>query len=584
MGKKENMNQLGIFDPPPEPPKVVVRKSGDPDGLRYYQREAFDAAMRTLADSRATLVDMATGMGKTQFFSAIIKHWPGRVLVLAHRDELVDQAAKRIQQMTGEPVCIEQAVFRAGKSRIVVGSVQSVCRPDRLERLRKIGGFSLIVADEAHHYISESYRRPLDYFSEAKLLGVTATPDRGDGRAIMQVFEDVCFRMTILDGIRSGYLVPPKAVTVQVEGVDLDLVGVSSGDLQAGDLDRQMLEHVEGVCQGMLQHCGDRQGVLFMPGVASAHAAAERLSALREGCARAIDGKTDRSVRRSTIADFKAGRFQILVNCAVATEGFDAPTASVVGIARPTKSRSLYTQIVGRVTRVLPGVVDHLEGRERAAERRAAIAASAKPDFLVVDFTGTNTKHDLVGPVDALGVELEAPVKERAKRMIEDGEGEELTLEELIEEAGKRLEAEALKTIARKMKGKARLKSKEYDLFGTYNVDIEADRYTSLEFGYKPPSEAQLSALEKFGWTPKELEGISRRAASRLMDECIRRKNAGLCSKKALVRLSKHGITDTDITHENATRAMQYLAKHSWGARPTFNVFTLHEIAKGMHT
>jgi superfamily II DNA or RNA helicase len=135
---------------PLQAPKDVL------DGLRWYQRDVHTAVMKAFETHNSVLVDLATGLGKTQVFSAIAKTWPGRVLVLAHRDELVQQARMRLEKMTGELVEVEQGNLKSNRARIVVGSVQTVYRPERLERLIKLGGFTLVIPDEAHHYVSET--------------------------------------------------------------------------------------------------------------------------------------------------------------------------------------------------------------------------------------------------------------------------------------------------------------------------------------------------------------------------------------------------------------------------------------------
>lgn len=551
---------LGIFDAPatPKPPP------DHDDGLRWYQEEAVRAAQSSLleAGNRSALIVMATAMGKTQTFSAFARRWKdGRVLVLAHRDELVSQAAVRLTQMTGEHVEIEQASLKSNLARIVVGSIQTVYREGRLERLEKRGGFGLIIVDEAHHYVSKTYRVPFERFANAKILGVTATPDRTDARALGQIFDDVCYRMDIRDGVDHGFLSPLRGREVTVEDVNLDNIDTIAGDLSAGQLDEAMASHAEGVVKSMLAFSGQRQSILFMPGVASARAGAARMNALKENCAASIDGETDKEERKSIVERFRRGEIQHLVNCMIATEGFDAPTASIVGIARPTKSRSLYTQMVGRGLRVLPGVIDSMPGRDSADARKAAIADSKKPFCTIIDFSGNNTRHSLMSPADVLGGKYDEDVRERAKKMAKEDDNQERDVDELLEEASKRVakeKQEKLERAARSYKGSVKATTREFNPLSLYNIDESREREYTSEYGYKPPSERQLAFLRKMGWAEKELRGLSSRTVSKLIGSTIDRKNKGLMTKPQSALLSRYGVTG-DMPAKVASQAIKYV-------------------------
>lgn len=540
------------------------------DGLRHYQLGAYEAIHRSFERHRSTMLVLATALGKTRTFASVAKHWPGRVLVLAHRGELVDQARATLEELTGEMVEIEQGQLKSYRARIVVASVQS-CRPDRLARMEKLGGFSLVIADEFHHYTATTYRRALDYFKDAKVLGVTATPDRGDGKKLAQICDDVAYVMGIHEGVQDGYLVPPKGREVKVEEVNLDAVSVNAGDLAAGELDDAMLKGVEGVVRGMLHHSGEKQGVIFFPGVKSAHLAAARLNAIKPGCAVSLDGETDPDIRKQVVQDFKAGWIQFLCNCQIATEGFDAPSVAVVGLARPTKSRALYAQMVGRVTRVLPGTVDHIHGADGAAERRAAIAASKKPNCLLIDFTGKNTRHSLMTPEDLLGTDVEDDVKEKARELREKDENADKTVSELLTMSKLELER-----IAKAVRSKVRSTSREFDPFAHMGLDRSEPTKMELKYGHRPASEADRRFLERNGFKPHELDGISRRDAARMRDTLIKRREAKLATRNQLAVLAKHGAAHPDVTFEAASRGIDYLANNGWGKSAKPDV--LHEI------
>lgn len=556
-----DLRTIDMFGAPPPPVAPRHLRGPEHDGLRYFQLDAYQAIRASLEANRSTLLVLATGLGKTQTFSSVAKHWPGRVLVLAHRDELVGQAKARLEEMTGEYVEIEQGQVRSGRARIVVGSIQTVQRSSRLEALAKRGGFSLIIVDEAHHYVAKSFRRPLDHFKDAKVLGVTATPDRGDAKALGQIFDDVAYTMDICAGIQAGYLVPLVGKEVTIKEVDLDQVSVNAGDLAAGELDEAMLKGVEGVVSGMLNYSKDKQGVIFLPGVKSAHLTAARLNAQRPGCAVSLDGETDADTRRQIVRDFKDGKVQFLSNCMVATEGFDAPAASVIGLARPTKSRAMYAQCAGRGTRVLPGVVDGIHGADGAEARRAAIAASAKPNCLLIDFVGLNTKHSLMTPEDLLGGEYDDAVKQKARKMKEENpdlaDTDVTTLLEMSH-----LE---LARIAAKVKSRVKASHREFDPFAAFGVDTKSVRKYELEYGYKPVTERQLAFLTKSGFKQHELEGRSFREASKLIDQVIKRREANLASRNQLAALHKRGITDPNISFQAASKALDYIAQNGWG-------------------
>lgn len=532
----------------------------DPDGLRYYQRAAYDAVRESLKENRSALAVMATGLGKTQLFCALAAHWPGNVLVLAHRQELVGQARQRMEQMTGEFVEVEQADFRSYQGRIVVGSVDTVKQKKRLERLGK-DRFSLIIADEAHHYVAKTYRRPLDFFADAKILGVTATPDRADEKALGAIFEDVPVVYDIQEGIEMGYLVPITGRRVHLDEIDLTKVRRSGKDLNQSELDEAMVKAVEGICQKTIELEPDRQGLCFFPGVRSAEYATERFNLLRPDSAVCITAKTHELDRKRWVRDFKEGRIQYLCNVQVATEGFDAPDASMVVQARPTKSRALYAQMVGRGTRVLPLTVDHILGEEGAEQRRAAVAASAKPECVILDFVGNAGKHDLATVEDVLGGNYTpAEVKTAKKKAEREGGGDTLAF---LNQA--RAELKAMAAAIDRATVKARVES--FDPFKTMHMDRPSAR-----FGDSPPSPKQRAMLEKAG---VPTAGLSKREASKMIANVFKRRELGLATFKQLRTLQKHGVTKVNISFRAASEAIDYLAQSGWR---DYDAERLHQI------
>lgn len=500
---------------------------------------------------------MCTGGGKTACFSEVAKHWKGRVLVLCHRTELVQQAKARLEADLGTRVGVDQGEFRSTFERVVVASVQTVYRKVRLERLRRFSAPTLIIADEAHHAPAKSWRQVLDAFPAAKMLGVTATPDRGDGRAMGLVFDSVAFEYDLADAVADGWLVPMKGEEIILGDVDLDTVGVNAGDLAAGQLDEAVLQGAEGVVQGLLGTAKGKRGLVFCPGVKTAHFVADRLNALHPGIAAAVDGKTDPEVRARTVEDFRQGRLQWLCNCQVFTEGTDLPMAEVVAIARPTKSRALYAQMVGRAGRCLPGVVDGLETVE---ERRAAIAASAKPHAIVLDFVGNNSKHALASPEDILGGKYDEEDRKVAKKAREDKElGDAATVTDYLE-----LGRQKVRAIAAAMRSKVQMERRSFDPLAHLGVNRENEE-RRLALGQPRATPKQQEALKNIGFPKADVENLTKGAAGRLLDKHKQRRSQGLATIKQMNVLRRYAAVDGNVSKERATKAIDYIASTGWG-------------------
>jgi superfamily II DNA or RNA helicase len=325
--------------------------------LYPFQAEAL-AAIETAAAAgvRRLLLAWATGLGKTVAFAHVIERRPGRALVLAHRDELIAQAVAKLRLvMPAAAIGVVQAERDDRDAPLVVASVQTLSRRRRLDAL--VADFATVVVDEAHHAQAATYQRILEHvgtFAPAGplVLGVTATPYRHDGKPLGQTFERIVHRMAILDGILGGYLCDLEGRRLRVN-VDFDAVPVRGGDLDAGATETALLaghaEHV--IVEALVQHAVDRRHVLvFTPGVRLAHAVAD-LARHRGLPCEAVDGTTPLDERRALLARFAAGTTRVVANCGVLTEGFDEPGIDCIVMARPTKSRGLYTQMVGRGTR-----------------------------------------------------------------------------------------------------------------------------------------------------------------------------------------------------------------------------------------
>lgn len=570
------MEQFGLFENTPNfmaelwddlPPG----EAEDSDGLRYYQRDAYNAIRSWLTGkAQSVLVVMATGLGKTQVFGAVAKHWDGDVLVLAHRDELVDQARKRLEQMTGGYVEVEKAEWSSSpRTHFVVGSVQSF-NQKRLDRLGK-DRFGLVIFDEAHHAVSPSYRRALEFFNAKRLL-VTATPDRGDEKAMGQIAEEVAFVMDIEDGIDAGYLVPIRGRQVTLSEIHLENVGKSGGDFTIGELDEEMLKAVEGVVHETLRLEPHRQAIGFFPGVRSAELAAQKFNALDPGSAAFISADTNEYERKGIVADFKQGRLKRLCNCMVATEGFDAPGASLIIQARPTLSRALYAQMSGRGTRVLPGIVDKIHGKARAAERREAIARSSKPDCMILDFVGNSTKHALVTMEDVLGGSFSDEEVQRAKKKRQES-GEAFDAREALLRARREIEQ-----LAKATRAKVRSEVRDFDPFRVFGMSLPDEQRFSSRFGLKPATEKQVAMLKKAGMPNEDVEGLSAGAAKRLIDKIVGRRKHGFANYQQMRILQQWGITQQNVLFDRANEATTYLSQSGFGKRRPVDPGKLNEI------
>lgn len=516
--------------------------------LRKYQQDAVEAIMAKFHGGvDKTLLVMATGLGKTQVGCSVAEHFlPGRILWLSHRKELVTQGADRLHLVTGEMVDLEMAEFWASnRSRVVSASLDSI--RTRLDRWPP-DHFSLVVFDEFHHAIAKSYRKVWEHFT-CKKLGMTATPDRGDEKALGQLVDDVAGVWDIVDGIEGGYLVPIKGQSVRVDEVNLSNISKTAGDLAAGELDEEMASHIEGIVSKTLELEPNRTGIWFFPGVKSAELACDRLNALGQSAA-FVCGETPKEERDDIMKGFKNGTYRHLTNCAVATEGFDAPNADMVVIGRPTLSRALYAQMVGRGLRILPGLVDHLVAAEAFLERRRLVSDSAKSHCVVIDFAGNAGKHVLVTPEDLLGGDYTEEEVKKAKEKAKENPGADVIANL---EAARR----ELKAMMAKLQSKVKATVVSFDPFSLLSLsppDSSKERFR------EPMTPAQAERLAKFNMKPRQIQDLSRLEAQKLLDTLGVRARHGLCSPNQLLTLRKHIETPTNTPFKQASKALTFLA------------------------
>ena len=331
--------------------------------LRDYQEEAGDAVVAEARQGgRRQLVVLPTGAGKTILAAALSEKASGRVLMIVHRDELVQQSVEKFGFIWPEQ---EIGVVKAHRDehdrRVVVASVQTLQHKHRRDRLNK-DEFSLVIVDEAHHAPADSYRNTLEDLGFLPtpsvgrlLLGITATPMRGDGIGLKGVFEKIVYRRSISDLVRAGYLADVKGIRVRTT-VDLRKVRTVRGDFQAKDLSLAVdtPRRNEMIVDAYRKHGEGRKAVAFTVDIAHAQHLAE---AFREGGFRAdwVSGELPIEERRERLRRLRDGELDVLSNCSVLTEGWDEPSISCLIMARPTKSTGLYIQMAGRGLRPYPG-------------------------------------------------------------------------------------------------------------------------------------------------------------------------------------------------------------------------------------
>lgn len=522
--------------------------------LRPYQAEAVNAVLSEWeSGKRATLLVLPMGCGKTFTASEIIRRRlpVGRVLWVAHTIELIDQARDAIQRTVGSDinVGVERGMSRARlycmhgtEDRVIVGTVQTI-KNARLEKLRD-ANIRTIIFDESHRATAASYRAIAKAFPDAAILGLTATPDRADGTGLNNVFESVAYEYSLVEAIRAGYLCQIRAMAVDVHGLDYSSVRTSKGDLAAADLRRVLnvdaVHHA--IASPLVRLAEDRPTLVFCVTVEQSKALCDVIQGyLPEGRhARHVDGSTPQQARDRIVAEFRRGDVQFLTNVGVFTEGFDAPIASCVALARPTKSRALYAQMVGRCTRLFPG----------------------KHDGLVIDFRGNAGRHSLANPVDLLaGKELPPDVRRAAEKRLADGKLLDLdAMAQAEADHAKRLEEEDRKRAARAaLQINAKIKRSQVDLFRSVSP---GPRQTD-----NPCTEWQVAELERLRMKREECVKLSFDQAARQIDILSARAKNGKCSFPQARVLSRNGF-DADISKQSASKIIDALVNHKWKLPP----------------
>ena len=509
--------------------------------LRPYQQEAVEAIEAQWKQVDRTLLVLPTGTGKTVVFCDVARRRVrdgGRVLILAHRGELLEQAADKMLAATGLRCALEKADSSCLDSwyRVTVGSVQSLQRPVRLERFAP-DWFDTIVVDEAHHVLADSYRRILEHFSGAKVLGVTATPDRGDMRNLGSVFESLAYEYTLPKAIREGYLCRIQAQTIPLK-LDLTGVGTAAGDFKAGELGTALDPYLVQIAEEMGKYCVGRRTVVFLPLVKTSQKFRDILT---EQGFRAAEVNGESGDRARVLADFEAGRYDVLCNSMLLTEGWDCPAVDCVVVLRPTKIRSLYAQMVGRGTRLAPG----------------------KTELLLLDFLWHTERHELCHPASLI-----CEGDEVARQMTANLEtaGGPVDLEEAEAQARSDVIAQREEALAKQLAEMRTRKRKLVDPL-QFEMSIQAEDLAGYvpSFGYQmaPPSQKQIKALEKMGIFPDEIENAGK--AELLLERLAQRRVEGLTTPKQIRFLEGKGFEHVGTwAFEEARGMIDRIAANRW--------------------
>ena len=514
--------------------------------LRPYQQQARERIHAEWENGHTrTLLVLPTGTGKTIVFASVAADQVragDRVLILAHRGELLEQAADKLQRSTGLVSAVEKADATCLNTwfRVVVGSVQTLQRTARLERFSH-DYFGTIIIDEAHHAITDGYRRILDYFGSAKVLGVTATPDRGDMRNLGEVFDSLAFEYKLTDAIKEGYLCRIMAQTIPLK-LDISSVTMSGGDYAVGDLGTALDPYLEQIAAEMAQRCKGRKTVVFLPFITTSQKFRGLLNSHGFRAAEVNGQSTD---RKEVLADFDAGKYNVLCNSMLLTEGWDCPSVDCVVVLRPTKVRSLYSQMVGRGTRLSPG----------------------KTDLLLLDFLWMTDKHELCRPAD-LVCEDRTVARQMTENLAESGCPQDI--EEAAVQASEDVVAQREEALAKQLEEQRRKKAKLVDPL-QYEMSIQAEDLAGYvpAFGWEagPPTEQQAAALEKLGILPDAVESAGK--ASLLLDRLHKRRDEGLTTPKQIRCLEKYGFQHVGRwSFEQAKHMIDRIAASGWRGVP----------------
>lgn len=507
---------------------------------RPYQRDAIAAVRATWNEHRSALLVLPTGTGKTIIFATLAAQdnvAGRRVLILAHRDELIRQAADKLAAATGLGCSIEKASERASDSfyMTTVASVQTLMQPHRLQAFAP-DHFDTIIIDEAHHAITQSYTTIIDYFPAAKVLGVTATPDRGDKKTLATTFDALAYEYTLREAMAAGYLVPKiLAQTVPID-VDLTKVHVRAGDFDARDLDSALDPYIPQIAAAIPP---DRKTLVFTPLCATAQ---KLTTALRDAGRTAFYSAGD--YRDEIPAWEAAGPGAVMSNAMLLNEGYDHPPVDCILVLRATKSRPFYAQMIGRGTRPLPH----------------------KNDLLLLDLLWHSTRHKLCHPASLIATDEDTADKITAATREPDAQGEQLDILDLEQEVRTHTmrdrEAALAKELATHKHKRGRLIDPLAFAIATHDQELQAFEPT-FKWQKTKPTQPQLDTLARFGIDTESI--TSRGFASALLSKLINRSKNDFARPKQISLLARFGIqTGPETTFARAKQLIDAIADNGW--------------------
>lgn len=508
--------------------------------LRPYQEEAVKAIENEWeSGNKKTLLVAATGTGKTCIFTKIMSDnvkKGRRELILAHRSELLEQAMEKIRSMTNIPCSLEKAGSKAGDTPIVVGSVQSFIQDKRLNEYDE-DAFSDIIVDEAHHITSDSYQKILSHFPNANVLGVTATPDRMDEKALAKYFDSKAYEYPMVKAINDHFLSPISVKTIPLK-IDIRSVRQQSGDFAARELSNVLTPYFEAIADEMNKYCKGRTTLIFTPLIETSRKFEKILKENTSFRICEINGKSPD--REEKIKDIRAGKYDVIINSIMLSEGFDAPNIDCIINLRATRSKSLFQQMIGRGTRLCD--------------------ETGKKNLLILDFLWQTRTFDLLHPSSLI-----AESEEVAKRMnILSRDGGEVDIFDLEERAKEDIVAQreaALAAQLEHMKKKATINPIQF----AFSIrSMELLNYQPI-YGWEkdPVTEKQKTALTNFGFDMSII--TTKGQASRLMSILMDRIKKGLSTPKQIQTLEKRGFKAVGCwTKDEASEMLDRLAKNRW--------------------
>ena len=510
--------------------------------LRPYQNEAVQAIRNEWKDGRQkTLLVLPTGTGKTVVFSKVVEEETqdgSKALILAHRGELLDQAAVKLMEVGKIDSALEKAESSSigSKKKVTVASVQTLSQEKRLTSFSK-DYFKTIVVDEAHHTMSDTYQRILTYFDGANILGVTATPDRSDQKSLGKFFDSKAYEYSLHQAIRDGYLCPVKAQMIPLE-LDIHSVSVSNGDYAVGEIGSALEPYLNQIALEMLKYCKGRKTVVFLPLVKTSQKFCELLNLHGIKAAEVNGNSTD---REQILADFEAGEYDVLCNSMLLTEGWDCPAVDCIIVLRPTKIRSLYQQMVGRGMRLAPN----------------------KNELLLLDFLWMTERHDLCRPSALVSKDSEL-AKRIDQKMMDKESGIDLLSAEL--EAENDVIKEREDALARELAAMRRKQQKLVDPI-QYAFSIAAEDLANYEptFSWEmaPATTRQLEYLEKHGIYPDSITNCG--MASLLIEKLKNRQVEGLATPKQIRFLERYGFIHVGMwAFDAASNMITRIAENRW--------------------